>query len=269
MEKVNHFKINVARMVLSLLVWLFGQGVFAATPGESGVASASPKGLTNTDLLAPVGGVGGIETLPSVAPGTNAAMTRMALATNVYVAMAATMDTLDDKHRLASGDQLSLRIVEDLEDPKILPVTDSGDLEVPYIGRFPARDKTCKQLASQLKQEFEKEYYYRATVILGLDLLSKNRGRVYIIGAIRMPGPQDIPSDEEFTLSKAITRAGGFADFADRRRVRITRKSAVGAPPQEPIVINAGEIIDKGKSLKDIRLEPDDLIYIPNRLVNF
>ena len=70
---------------------------------------------------------------------------------------------LDDKHKLTIGDRLSFRIVEDEEDPKPLFVTDSGDLEVPYIGRVPAENKTCRQLAAEIKTALEKEYYYQAT----------------------------------------------------------------------------------------------------------
>ena len=43
--------------------------------------------------------------------------------------------------------------MEDDEDPKPLFVTDSGDLEVPYIGRFPAVGVCCKELARALKAE--------------------------------------------------------------------------------------------------------------------
>jgi len=95
-------------------------------------------------------------------------------------------------------------------------VTDSGDVELPYIGRFPALDKTCKQLATELKGELEKEYYYKATVIVAVDIKSKSRGKVYLVGQLRMAGPQDIPSDEVFTLGKAITRAGGSAILRTR-----------------------------------------------------
>ena len=126
------------------------------------------------------------------------------------------MDALDDKHQLAIGDRLSFRIVEDEENPKELVVTDSGELEVPYLGRFPAVGKSCKELAWALKGELEKEYYYQATVIVAVDLMAKSRGKVYLAGAVRLPGPHEIPSDEELTVSKAILRAGGFADFADK-----------------------------------------------------
>jgi protein involved in polysaccharide export with SLBB domain len=179
------------------------------------------------------------------------------------------MDALDDKHTLAIGDRLSFRIVEDEEDPKPLVVTDSGDLEVPYLGRFPAENRTCKQLAQELKAALEKEYYYQATVIIAVDSMAKSRGKVYLVGPVRMPGPQEIPSDEVLTLSKAILRAGGFTDFADRRNVKITRQGSAGDSDKVTLVVDVGQIFDKGKTEKDVALRSGDLIYIPERMIRF
>jgi len=96
-----------------------------------------------------------------------------------------------------------------------LRVSDNGELEVPYIGMVPAEGKTCKELANNIKAALEREYYYHATVILALDRVSeKSRGRVYVYGAVKGQGPQEIPPDESYTVSKAIIKAGGFGDFA-------------------------------------------------------
>jgi protein involved in polysaccharide export with SLBB domain len=178
------------------------------------------------------------------------------------------MDALDDEYQLAIGDQLSFRIIEDQEDPKPLLVTDSGDLEVPYIGRFPALDKTCRELAQQLKTELEKEFYYQATVILAVDLMTKSRGKIYLVGQIRLPGPQDIPSDEVLTVSKAILRAGGFADFADKKHVKLTRQPSPTGDPTLTYEINLVDILEKGRTEKDMKLEPGDLVFVPSRLLN-
>jgi len=179
------------------------------------------------------------------------------------------MDALDDTYRLAIGDRISFRIEEDEEDPKPLSVTDSGDLEVPYIGRYPAAGKTCKELAQALKVELEKEYYYRATVIIAVDAMTKSRGIVYLVGAVRAPGPQDIPSDEVFTVSKAVLRAGGFTDYADKHDVKITRKGSAPGVADQSFTVNVGEILEKGKINNDLTLQAGDLIYIPERLVHF
>jgi protein involved in polysaccharide export with SLBB domain len=179
------------------------------------------------------------------------------------------LDASDDQYHLAIGDRISFRIEEDENDPMALTVMDSGDLEVPYIGHYPAVGKTCKELAQALKVELEKTYYYRATVIISVDLMTKSRGKVYLVGPVRMPGPEDIPSDEVLTLSKAILRAGGFTDFADKHHVKITRQGGTGEIDKETLVVDVGDIFDKGRTENDVVLKPGDLIYIPERMIRF
>lgn len=198
------------------------------------------------------------------APATN-----LIAATNATAFSTNSMDALDEKHKLAIGDRLSFRIVEDEEEPRQLFVTDSGDLEVPYLGRFPADGRTCKELAQAIKAELEKEYYYQATVIVAVDLMTRSRGKVYLVGPVRAAGPQDIPSDEVLTLSKAILRAGGFGDFADKSSVRVTRKKAGGSGKDEIFIVNVGLILEKGYTTLDMTLEPGDFIYVPERSIRF
>jgi len=184
---------------------------------------------------------------------------------NLYVSM----DALDDTQRIGVGDRLSFRVIEDKEDSKLLAVADSGELEIPYLGRVKAADKTCKELAREIKTALEKDLYYRATVIVAVDQLNKKRGNVYLVGQIRTPGPQDIPSDEVFTLSKALLRAGGFGDFADKKHVKLTRKPGPGEGDNKIFVVDVAEILERGKTEKDLKLEPGDLIFVPSRLINF
>jgi protein involved in polysaccharide export with SLBB domain/uncharacterized protein involved in exopolysaccharide biosynthesis len=202
--------------------------------------------------------------------------------TNVSVSLVS-METLDEKHRLAIGDRLSFRIEEDKyrpepkdklsvrseDEPTPLLVTDSGELEVPYIGRFPAENKTCKRLAYELKAALEKDYFYKATVILAVDLKTKSRGRVYLNGAVHVPGPQEIPSDEILTLGKAILRAGGFTDFAERHSVKVTRKTETGTSENKTLIVDVAQVFDKGKTERDLPLEPGDLILVSERLIRF
>jgi polysaccharide export outer membrane protein len=193
----------------------------------------------------------------------------VATPTNAVPVITNAMDALDGKYRLAIGDRLSFRVVEDEEDPKQLFVTDSGDLEVPLLGRFPALGRTCKELAQALKKEFERDYYYNATVIIAVDVMTRARGRVYLVGPVRSPGPQEVPSDETLTVSKAIMRAGGFGDFADKKNVKITRKGTVPGQPEQSFIVDVAEILERGRVDRDLPLEPGDLIYIPERLIRF
>src|SRR5919202_3990142 len=119
------------------------------------------------------------------------------------------MNVLDDRTRLGPNDFVSFRVVEDRDnESQRLRVNDNGQLEVPYVGLVPAAGRTSKELAFNIKSALEKEYYYHATVIIAVDHVSeKSRGRVYLTGSVRAPGPQEIPPDEEYTVSKAIIRA--------------------------------------------------------------
>jgi polysaccharide biosynthesis/export protein len=183
------------------------------------------------------------------------------------VANTTSMEVLDNKRPLQVGDRLSMRVVEDRRDPFALFVTDSGEAEVPLIGRVPAKGKTCKQLAFAIKAQLEREYYYKATVIVGLDFETlKSPGKVYVTGQIRNQGPLDIPPGEAFTVSRAIIRAGGFADFANKRRVKLVRKDGEKA---RTIIVDVQAVINKGLTDKDPIVEPDDMIVVPERLVNF
>ena len=174
------------------------------------------------------------------------------------------MEVLDDKKKLGPNDFVSFRVVEDRDnDSQRLRVNDSGELEVPYIGLVPAQGKTCKELAFNIKSALEKEYYYHATVILAVDRVSdKSRGRIYVYGSVKSQGPQEVPPDENYTVSKAVIRAGGFGDFANKRRVKVTRKDG------KDFTVDLKRVIEEGHTEEDVVLQPDDQIYVPQRLIN-
>jgi polysaccharide biosynthesis/export protein len=174
------------------------------------------------------------------------------------------MTVLDDKKRLGSNDYVSFRVVEDRDnESQHLRVNDNGELEVPYIGLVPAAGRSCKELAYSVKAALEREYYYHATVIIAVDHVSeKSRGKVYVYGSVKGQGPQEIPADESYTVSKAVIRAGGFGDFANKRKVKVTRKGG------HDFVVDLKRVIEEGHSEEDLVLQPDDQIYVPQRLIN-
>ena len=174
----------------------------------------------------------------------------------------------DDKYKLRAGDKVAFQILEDRDLPKSLALADSGELDVPYIGRVVAKDKSCKQLVEEIKALLEKEYYHRATVIIALDSASKYLGRIYVWGQVRSQGPIEVMLNENITVGKAILRAGGFGDFANKKKVKVIRAAGAEGTKQS-FVLNMVEILEEGKTENDLLLKPDDYIMVPSRLVNF
>jgi protein involved in polysaccharide export with SLBB domain len=184
------------------------------------------------------------------------------------VAYTNSMAVLNDQTKLGNGDTVSYRVVEERKEPIAITITDSGEMEVPYIGRVQAAGKTCKQVAMEIKPLLEKDYFYKATVIIGLSTLStRSRGRVYLMGEVRTQGAMEIPPDETLTVSKVILRAGGLGDFANRHKVKLVRKTADGKT--QTTIVDLAEVLDKGHSEKDPEVMPNDLIIVPERLINF
>ena len=255
----DHLKLGLVELVFPVMCLAVTFAAVAAEPPVAGSEAASKEALgvlASSPATSPIGN-------PSTnSPGSAA------------VPAAPTPGALDDKHRLVIGDKISFQILEDLDDPKealepkALMVADSGEVEVPYIGRVPAETKTCQELAAEIKRALEKEYYYQATVKIAIDLRARSRGRVYLVGPVRMPGAQEIPSDEVLTLSKAIMRAGSFNDFADKKNVKVTRKGG-SERATRTFVVDVAQILEKGKTEGDLVLEPGDLVVIPERAIRF
>jgi protein involved in polysaccharide export with SLBB domain len=180
----------------------------------------------------------------------------------------------DDTYKLRAGDTVSFQILEDQvwdqqNAPRILVVQDSGEIEFPYTGRAMAVGKTCKQLAAETKTALEKDYYQAATVVISVNVASPFLGRVYIWGQVHNQGPLDIRVNENLTVGQAILRAGGFADFANKQKVKVVRSATDGANKNETIMLDMAQILEQGKVDKDVVLQPGDLIIVPSRLINF
>jgi polysaccharide export outer membrane protein len=177
------------------------------------------------------------------------------------------MEQLDDKTPISIGDQLTFRILEDEDPPVSLVISDSGQVQIPYVGNVVAVNKTPRALALEVRQALEGRLYNKATVLISLEKRSvRSPGRVYLTGEVLRQGPLDLPADEKLTVSRAIIQAGGFADFANKRKVKLIRKTGTS---QKVEIIDVAEIINKGKLDQDQVLQAGDVILVPARLINW
>lgn len=86
---------------------------------------------------------------------------------------------------------------------------------------------------------------------------------VYVLGRVSQRGriPM-IRGRKPFMLTHLIALCGDFAEFADRSEVKVIRYTETGRREE---VIDFDDIIEGKRA--DFRLEPDDLIYVPERLL--
>jgi protein involved in polysaccharide export with SLBB domain len=229
------------KVLLATALIMIGLTSFAAGGATNLFSELSPLSSTSTNPVSPAALV------PGAGPGSY---------------------TPDDKYKLRIGDKLSFQILEDRDGPRMLVVADSGELDVPYLGRVAAVDKTCQQLAKELKTELERDYYYRASVVVALESANRTLGRVYVWGQVRNQGPVELVTDETLTAGKAVLRAGGFGDFANKKRVKVVRPAS-GNNAKQVFELNMVEILEQGQTEKDLALKPDDSVIVSSRLINF
>lgn len=177
-----------------------------------------------------------------------------------------------DKYVFGPGDKITLRVVESRDEPVELVVSPTGEIEVPLLGKRLVLGKTIAKVESELKAEYEKDYYFNATVQINVQSVNELPAervvrRIYVTGQVAQQGAQEIPPGETYTVSKAILKAGGFASFANGRKVRVVRKGQ--GKEEEKIVVDVMSILEDGKVENDIELKPDDLIIVPEKLINF
>ncbi len=107
----------------------------------------------------------------------------------------------------------------------VYPVSDSGTINMPFIGHVRAAGLRNEQLASSLESQYKSAGIYThptIQVITNAELTSVNQETVVIGGQVRRPGP--VPFTRELTLWGAIQAAGGATEFGSMGRVTLTRE---------------------------------------------
>jgi len=159
----------------------------------------------------------------------------------------------EGESRLRVGDLLQVRVeTSPTQTPQLSEVTvdDAGFIALPLIGPLKAGGLTTSELADAIQKAYVPRYYVRCTATV----LAPVR-YVYIGGEVRQPSR--FPWSKDMTLSKAISTASGFTDFANRNRVELTRGRAKTVYDCEDI---------RRHPEKDVPIQPGDSIYVPRSI---
>ena len=179
------------------------------------------------------------------------------------------MQVVDPDKKLSAGDQVTIEIVEDQEGGLPRVVTAAGAIDIPPVGRVQVAGKTTTEAVADIRRRLEADYYYHATVKLNIDRVSPvqvRAGTVTLSGQVRAVGPQEMIAGEPLRLSSAILKAGSFTEWANPKKVKLTRQVNGSAQTTE---YNVKEIIEKGDEKLDPILQDGDRINVPKALARW
>ena len=159
-------------------------------------------------------------------------------------------------YSIGVGDILELNILQPEKMLTNLAVAPDGNISVPYIGTIAVKGLTLAT-AQELIQKKLSEGYMKYPVVV-LSLMESRSRKLLVYGEVIKPG--EYPLDEDCTVLRAISMAGGFTKYGSSSRVKVLRPRK-GAPGYTTIKINIKELMD-GSADADIQLKPGDIVVV-------
>ena len=160
------------------------------------------------------------------------------------------------EYKLQQTDVLQITVHEHPDLTTKTRVTADGYITFPLLGKVNAEGLTLQELEKELKDLLEKDYLVNAQVVIFIE--EYHPRQVSVLGEVNTPGKYDMPYEKDMTVLEAIAMAEGFTKDADINNTRIIR---VKDGEKITIKVRVKDITNKKE--KDIVLEPDDMVFVP------
>jgi polysaccharide export outer membrane protein len=232
-------------------------GVVVAVEATVPVATAATGAVVVAEAAVPVAVDGTAATgavvvaeavVPVAADGTTSTGAVAGAEASVPVAGADGMGKAQGQRILSRGDRImiSLRGIPVPEDNKNI-IDGLGEVTLPYIGQVRVAGLTASDAERLIESTYVEKGIYRSinVIVVAEDKVYFVQGEVAKQGKFSMSG--------DVTLLQAITEAGGYTPFANRRSVKIIRGEQV-------LFFNARDI-ENGRGTDPV-IASDDIIVV-------
>ena len=134
------------------------------------------------------------------------------------------------------------------------PISADGSIQLPYLGKMTAANKTASQLSDDITRALVAGGYY-AHPILSIEIVGYASRYVTVLGEVGTPGL--VPIDRAYHLSEILARVGGTkeeaADYVIVRspnspeRRYLVSSLATGADADDPLVTPGDKIFQPAR----------------------
>lgn len=181
---------------------------------------------------------------------------------------------LDDKkvipYRITRGDQLAVAIVGE---PDLTAgnkrVEARGTINLTLIGDVRVYGMTLEEAAHTIEKAYQDGRILRhPEVTVSVEQYSPRV--VNVMGHVKTPQRINLPPEQQWTVKDVIMQCNGFDDTARGTAIRLTRTMPDGT--SKTFVLDVQSAIlgkDRAESSKDASfvVEPDDVIYVPEKII--
>jgi polysaccharide biosynthesis/export protein len=153
---------------------------------------------------------------------------------------------------IGPGDSIKILLWGSVQGEYNFMVDRDGKISIPKVGVVHVSGLTYRQLREVLDREFARQY---TNFQMNVTLDNLRTIQVYVVGQARFPGSYAVSSLS--TLISALFAAGGPSKSGSMRNIQVRRGKNVVAH------FDMYDFLFKGDKSKDIRLQSEDVIFIP------
>jgi len=166
-----------------------------------------------------------------------------------------------ENYLIHPGDALNIQVRGEEDLSGDYKVSSEGVIVYSFLGRIAVAGLSSAMVESNLTASLGKDYLVNPKI--NVQVRSSILRRVILFGEVKSPGVYEIPVGERFTLLQVIAKAGGLTDLAATDRARIVRRAGA---TEKVIKVNVTDLLNGRGESRDIELQPNDVITIPQTI---
>ncbi|HEY4708661.1 MAG TPA: polysaccharide biosynthesis/export family protein [Candidatus Acidoferrales bacterium] len=161
----------------------------------------------------------------------------------------------DPNYVIGPQDMLDISVWKEAELTRTIPVRPDGKISMPLLNDVRAAGLTPNQLAAQITTSLKRFVTDPQVTVIVTQI---NSQRVYILGEVTRTGAY--PLLPGMTLLQALSSAGGFTQFANRKKIYMFRTEN-GKQTKYPFDYKA--VVDGKRTDENLVLKAGDTIVVP------
>jgi polysaccharide export outer membrane protein len=158
-------------------------------------------------------------------------------------------------YQVGNEDVLDIAVLQPEQLALTVTVSPDGSITFPYIGRVDVKGKTPAEVQEEIQSRLADGYLKYPVVSVAVK--ESRSKKFYVYGEVLKPGTYFL--EDNMTVMKAISIAGGFTKYGSSSRVKVLRPKT-NAAGYETLKANM-KLIMNGLA-KDIVLEPGDIVQV-------
>ena len=172
-------------------------------------------------------------------------------------------DVVAEKYIIGPLDQLNVFVWRNADLGGKVQVRPDGMITTPLIADLQAAGKTPAQLADDIRVALTKYVDDPRVTVMVESFQGTFSQQVRVVGATQKPA--SLPYRANMTLLDAMIEVGGLSEFAAGNKARLIRHDRATGEQRE-YGVKIGRLLKKGDTRANVRLEPGDVIIIPESM---